>query len=162
MMTAMGDIVSIRPSADTWLARGAAAESERDLTAAAIAYERAVLAAPGRADCLLKLADVRRRLYQWDEAERTLHRILDTMHDCLPAWQALAALYGERGDDRRHRFCLGWLLMLDPTCGETRRDFALALEAAGEAWRAKRHWITLLRNQPNGPDADLARRKLAE
>lgn len=159
---AMAQVIPLRPPSEDWLVRGAAAELEGRQSEAMLAFEQAVAADPGNVRAWYRLAEARARLGMSDAAEDAYHRVLELAQDHLPTWLGLGRLYGRSGRTKQQCFALLWLLMLAPDHVEARKELALALEARGEGWQAKRQWLKLLSQQPDGAEADLARRRLSE
>lgn len=161
MLPGMGEnIISIRPMADIWMTNGAAAERRGALEDAATAYRRVIETNPAHDGALHGLGRVYAALGRWAESEAAYLKLLEADNNDLGIWTGLAEAYGAQGKGQHHRFALGWILMLDPGSGWARYDLALALEAAGESWKAKRHLLKYLELRPDGPDADDARRRL--
>lgn len=158
----MAEIIPLRSPSEDWLVRGATAEAQGCLPEAAASFERAIAIGGPSTQAWYRLGEVRRSLGQFDAAEEAYHKALDIAQEHLPTWFALADLYGMRGRRRLQCFCLSWVLMLDPVNLRARTAIALAHEAAGDPWRAKRHWLKLLAARSSGPEADMARRRLSD
>lgn len=156
----MGEVISLRPEAELWWLTGLAARGRRDAVGATEAFERVVALWQDHAAAWLALAESRRDIGLLREAEEGFHKALDLDQNLMAAWHGLAGVYRAQGREGLHRFCLGWILMIDPADLMARTGLALSLERSGQNWRAKRHWRTILRQDPLGPQAEMARERL--
>ncbi len=156
----MGEIVTFGQTAAYWNKVGLAAESRQAWDEAAAAFRRAGQLEADSVPAWLGLGRALQQLGDLEHSEEAVLKAVELDQHCLDAWSHLAGLCAVTGRRKQHRFCLGWIISLDPANAEARAELAQALEEAGEGWRAKRYWLEVLRTVPDGPLAERARRHL--
>lgn len=148
-------------SAEEWFTLGSDRETASRWVEAAEAYRQALLVGGPNAVVSFNLANVLYALGQKEMAAERFRQAIEIDPQSAGAWNNLGVVLSELGQVAEAVRSFEKVLELDPHFADVHYNLADALEQLGHTTEAKPHWQLYLRNEPAGPWADYARKRLA-